>query len=198
MFSLGKEAKKDIFEEFKESSDEEVLESSVATPALFEILVDRYQSAFLRKAKSILGNREEVDDAVLETFTKIYLNAGRFKPVPGASFSSWGYKILINTTLSYYQKLKRRRETFVELEPEHYETLSDTKNDFKDSELRDIAASLLSKLPKPFERILQLYIIEDRPQEEVAEIEGISVAAVKTRVHRAKKELKKFSENGIV
>ncbi|PIP73143.1 MAG: hypothetical protein COW88_02985 [Candidatus Lloydbacteria bacterium CG22_combo_CG10-13_8_21_14_all_47_15] len=194
---FGSEENKDPSSVFTDARDEEVLAASLDMPQVFEILVDRYQDAFTRKARSILGDREEVQDAVMETFTKIYLNASRFRPVPGASFSSWGYKILINTTLSYYKKLKRHREAVVELSPEHYEVLPDTADDFRDSELRDMAAVLLSMLPKPFERVLRLHILEDRSQEEVARIEGVSIAAVKTRVHRAKQHIKKLGELGI-
>jgi len=124
-----------------------VLAASISAPGTFEILVDRYQSAFVRKARSIVGPREEVADIVMETFTKIYANAGRFKEVPGASFSSWGYKILINTALTYYQKLKRRNGVVVELETEHYESLADNRDDFKDKEIRDMVAAFISKLP---------------------------------------------------
>lgn len=197
MFFERSEEKEDMEKTLARARDEDVLAASLTAPKAFEILVDRYQDAFVRKARSILGNREEVEDVVMETFTKIYLNASRFKSVPGASFSSWGYKILINTALSYYQKLKRRRETFVELLPEHYEVLPDSRDEFRDREFRDTVAVLLAKLPKPFERVLRLHVLEDRPQEEVAQIEGISIAAVKTRVHRAKQHLKKLQEDGI-
>ena len=187
----------DRYETFKDAKDEEILSASITTPALFEILVNKYQNAFVRKARSIIGPREEVADVVMETFTKIYTNAGRFREVQGASFSSWGYKILINTSLSYYQKIKRRNEAIADIEPEHYESLADARNDFKDNEIRDTIATLISRLPKPFERILELHIMEDKSQEEVAKIEGISIAAVKTRVHRARKELKKIQESSL-
>ena len=64
-----------------EQKDEVVLERSMEHPALFRILVDRYQDAFLRKAESIIHSREEAEDIVQETFTKIYFNARRFKTV---------------------------------------------------------------------------------------------------------------------
>src|SRR5512146_75715 len=91
-----------------EPSDEELLALSVAHPSLFALLVRKYEEPFLRKARSIVRDEEDAVDVVQEAFTKIYLNAKKFKPQEGASFSSWGYRILINTALTQYQKRKRR------------------------------------------------------------------------------------------
>src|SRR3989338_5353686 len=99
-------------------ADEEILAASRAKPYLFEILVDRYQEAFLRKASRILGYRPEVEDVVQETFTKIYVYSGNFAKQEGASFSSWAYKILMNTTFTHYQKLKRKGEMVANVDEE--------------------------------------------------------------------------------
>src|SRR3989344_8098421 len=88
--------------------DAEVLVLSRQTPSLFRILMERYEAAFRRKARSIVGEREEVQDIVVETFTKIYLKSGQYRSQPGASFKSWAYKILVNTALTYYRRLKRQ------------------------------------------------------------------------------------------
>ena len=108
----------DLLGTTEEKSDEEILFLSVKKPALFEILINRYQTPFLNKVRSILGNREEIEDIVQETFVKIYLNASRFQVQEGASFKSWGYKILLNTTFSQYQKLKKDDGALVRVEKE--------------------------------------------------------------------------------
>jgi len=178
--------------------DEDILVLSIKKPSAYEYLVVKYQEAFIRKAKSIIGNREEVDDIVSEAFTKIYLNADKFKEQPGASFKSWAYKILINTAFSYYQKLKKEAGFTQSLDPEIYEMLPDPKiSEIDKKDLRDSIALALSSLPEMFGRVLKLHFIDDKSQKEVASIEGISISAVKTRIHRAKKELKKMYENGL-
>ena len=179
-------------EKIKESPDEEVLGLSLKQPSLFEVIVDRYQEAFLRKARTVLGSRPEVEDAVQETFTKIYLNASRFKPVSGASFKSWGYKILLNTTFSYYQRLKKRDGGSAELSDELLAIIPGKDTSFQESSLRDAVASVLTRMPSQLAKVLKLHFLDDRPHKEIAELEGISVAAVKTRVHRAKKEFRKI------
>jgi len=175
-----------------QASDEEILELSIKKPSCFEVIVERYQDAFLRKAKSIVRTTEEAEDIVQEVFTKVYLNANRFQSVPGASFKSWAYKILINTSFTHYQKTKRRAGVSVTLEPEVYQELPDMGNDIEESVMRDYVASIISRLPKTLGRILTLHFLEDISQKDIAEKEGISVSAVKTRIHRAKKEFKKI------
>ncbi|MCH7597604.1 RNA polymerase sigma factor [Patescibacteria group bacterium] len=175
-----------------EKSDEEVLALSVSRPHVFEVILDRYQEALLRKAESILRSREDAEDIVQETFAKIYLNAYKFKIQEGASFKSWAYKILVNTAFTRYQKMKRERGVRLPLDPEIYETLRDTESrQFEKQEVSEYIISVLSRIPDHLSRVLYLHIIEGRPQEEVARMEDISVGAVKTRVHRAKKAFKK-------
>jgi RNA polymerase sigma-70 factor (ECF subfamily) len=79
-----------------EIKDAEILQQSRDNPALFEVLVERYEEAFLRKARYILKDDEKARDVVQDAFVKIYLNAARYQPVPGASVKSWMYKVLVN------------------------------------------------------------------------------------------------------
>ena len=177
--------------DLSEKSDEEILTLSLKHPHVFEEIIKRYEAPFMRKATSILYNKEESEDIVQEAFTKIYINAHRYKKQPGATFKSWAYRILINTAFTRYQKTKRERIVRRNMDPEVFEALGDLKSrDFEKLEVAEYVFSILSKIPEHLSRVLQLHIIEGRSQEEVAEIEGVSVGAVKTRVHRAKKAFK--------
>lgn len=173
-------------------TDEEILAASIKHPSLFGILVDRYTVPFQNKARRILGWRDEVDDIVQDTFVKIYQNAHRFQVQEGASFKSWGYKILINTTFTYYQKLKKKDESVVILEEEIMELLPDHS---EDKETVDDVGSVFARMPGHLARILKLHFIMGMPQKEIAKVERISVSAVKTRIHRAKKHFKQVSNN---
>lgn len=175
-----------------ELKDEVILERSIEHPSLFALLVARYQDAFLRKADSVIHSREEAEDIVQETFTKIYFNARRFKTVEGASFKSWGYKILMNTTFTHYQKLKKKGAAHVELDPEFYETLPDPANHREEEVMRDYVASFLSKMPAQLARPLKLHFLEEYSQKEIADMEGTTVSAVKTKIYRAKREFERL------
>ncbi len=179
----------------QERSDEEMLALSVAYPSVFAQLVRKYEEPFLRKALSIVREHEAAEDVVQEAFTKIYLNAAKFKKQEGAQFSSWAYRIVINTALTHYARRKRKGDTQVQLDDEIWALIPDKNlKQFEKKELQDLVASVLSRMPGPFARALNLFFIEGKTQEEIAKAEGLSVGAVKTRVHRAKKEFKKVFE----
>ncbi len=170
-----------------QKSDEEVLTLSQKNPDLFAEIIHRYEAAFLRKALTILREKEEAEEVVQEAFSKIYLYADKFEVQAGASFSSWAYRILMNTAFTRYQKLKKKRTNEYALDPEVYEQLADTRSEqFEKLELSDYVVSVLSEMPEQLARILTLHFIEGKPQKDIAKEEGISVGAVKTRVHRAK------------
>jgi RNA polymerase sigma-70 factor (ECF subfamily) len=173
-------------------SDEEVLSQSLEKPAMFSILVDRYQDALLRRAESIVKNRLEAEDIVQETFTKIYFNARRFRTQEGASLRSWIYKILMNTTFSHYQRLKKKGSLREELDPEVFEAMRDPRDVSHEDTMRDYVASFLSRMPTHLARALRLHLIEEYSQKEIADMEGTTVSAVKTRIYRAKRELERL------
>ena len=176
-------------------SDEEILALSVKHPSLFALLVRKYEEPFMRKARGIVREEEAAEDVVQEAFTKIYLNAAKFQKQEGAQFSSWGYRILINTALTHYAKQKRAGRLSVELDEEIWALIPDKNlRQFEKKELQDLIASVLTRMPEPLARALSSFFIEGKSQEEIAEQEGLSVGAIKTRVHRAKKEFKKVYE----
>jgi len=181
-------------------SDENILQISLKNPEVFKTLLDRYQKLFLRKASSIILSKADAEDIVQETFTKIYLNAGKFKKQDGASFKSWGYKILINTSLSHYARLKKTRRHLQRLEETIYKTIEDpeTKGTLAKKEMADYIARIMTELPKSLSRVLRLHILEGVPQKEIADIENISTGAVKTRIYRAKKEFRKIRREATI
>lgn len=176
--------------ELESLSDEEILRLSQREPDVFAVLVSRYEEAFLRKAKHILYTKEDAEEVVQDAFTRVYIYADRFKPQEGASFSSWAYAILIRLCYTRYGKMKKTRERTQDLEPETYERLPDTADFLEDLSVRSEVLAALSKLPVTAARILRLQFIEGKTQDEIARIEGSSIPAVKTRVHRAKKLFK--------
>lgn len=179
----------------EEQADEKILHASVGRPSLFAILVRKYEEPFMRKARSIVHDEEAAEDIVQEAFTKIYMNAKKFQKQEGASFSSWGYRILINTALTHYMRLKRQGSRVVELDDEIWALIPDKNlRQFEKREFQDEVASVLSRMSPLFATALRTFFLEGKTQEEMAKEEGVSVGAIKTRVHRAKKEFRKVYE----
>ena len=173
-------------DEARSLSDEEVLARSAAEPWLFAVLLERYQDAFLRRARRIIRGDQDAEDIVQETFTKIYVHATKYSPQDGAKFSSWAYTILTNTALTKYAKNSRQGKMNAPLDPEFEIMLADLSESKEDRENRDMIARILGELPGHFADVLRLFYLERWSHKDIAKKTGESVAAVKTRVHRAK------------
>jgi RNA polymerase sigma-70 factor, ECF subfamily len=183
-------------EEFRLKKDEDVLSAAFVYPYLFEILVERYETAFLRKAKSIVYSDEVAQDVVQDTFVKIYLYGKKFKPVEGAKFSSWAYKVLVNTCFVWYKKVKREKEFSVAFDADMEAVLpTDESAEKTASSDRDYLESIFTRLPETFARILRLYVIDHKDYKQIAEVEGVTEGAIKTRMHRARTEMRKISKD---
>ncbi len=176
--------------------DEEALVLSLTKPSVFEMLVDRYQNDFLRAALRVVKSREEAEDIVQESFTKIYLNAKKFRNIEGASFRSWAYKIVLNTSFNHYKKIKRTRELVMSVDQDFYDGIADNKNgDFeRETDMKTCINQALPRLPVHLQRVLKKYYLDDKSQRQIAEEEGVSITSIKMRLFRAKRMFKKIIE----
>lgn len=173
--------------------DEEILSASQGEPALFELLVDRYQEPLMRAALRIVRNREESEDIVQESFVKMYKNAHRFEKLAGIEFKSWAYKVTINTAITHYRKLKRT-ELAVEdptLYQEPEEETAETRFSFA-ADAKTVVANIIGQLPIHLQSVLRRYYLEDKSYKTIAEEERISIPTLKMRLFRAKKIFRKL------
>lgn len=179
-------------------SDEELLKAARTQPDVFGELLERYQEPFLRKAERVVRNREEAEEVVQDTFMKIYQYADRFAPQEGASFKSWGYRILMNTAITRYQKLKREKLGTAPIEEELYQMLPDRElRQFEKQEMRDLVVATLARIPERCSRILRMFYLDGKPQKEIARVERTTVGAIKTRMHRAKIEFRNAARSSL-
>lgn len=169
-------------------SDEDLLRQSLRSPSAFELLVTRYQAHFLERAGYVVKSKDEAEDVVQETFIRIYRFAPRFDAGAG-TFRAWATTILMNVARTRYQKQMLARGRMAPLTTEHYESLAAPST--KDAALaKDTVERALQSAPEDVAIILRLAYIEELPYHEIAARLDVSVGAVKTRVHRAKKLLR--------
>lgn len=173
-----------------QKSDSEVLEASLIDPAQFEILVVRYQKEFMRKAIRILRNTDEAEDVVQDTFVRMYKYARRFKHQEGATFKSWAYTILTNTCFTYCKKNKRRGDFIARADDDMLEMYSAGMGEFESMLDMNQVTVAIAKIPALLGRMLTL-ALSGKSQEEIAVLERVPVGTVRTRLHRAKKEIHK-------
>ncbi len=178
-------------------SDEALLELSQRSPSAFEHLIGRYQRQFLARAQSVTGSRDTAEDVVQDAFIRIYRFAPKFNGDAG-SFRSWSLTILMNVARTHYRKTARDRDHLAPLKPDHYESLKDDtilERGGIEEESQDTIRKALARASEDVAEILTLAFIDDLPYKDIAQKLGLSVAAVKTRVHRAKAVLRDIINN---
>ncbi|HET6454889.1 MAG TPA: sigma-70 family RNA polymerase sigma factor [Armatimonadota bacterium] len=137
----------------------------------FAILAERYRVKAMRVAYGIVHNRADAEDAVQNAFIRIYRNLGK-----GRQFSSWLYKIVINESV---RLLRGRRETSDEI--------VEIPTEDADIERIMLVRKCLASLPKNYRTVLALRGIEELAYEEIAEILGVPVGTVRSRLHEGRR-----------
>jgi RNA polymerase sigma-70 factor, ECF subfamily len=163
----------------------------------FEQLVKRYDRKLLRIAQSVTHNMEDSQDAVQETFLKAYQHLAAFRE--DSQFSTWLIRITVNQSL---MKLRKRRTVKEQSLDEGFQADTDMlplevadwapnpEQLYQASEFRDILARALKDLPLISRTVFVLRDIEELTIDQTAEALGVSHAAVKARLWRARLQLR--------
>jgi len=173
-----------------DSTDHELLKLAKDKPWLFSHLVNRYEAPFLRRAFRIIQNHADAEEIVQDTFTKIYINSHTFVPQTGATFSSWAYRILLNTAFTYYKKRVKAGERFTMLDPEFEALVADKSDSNSKRENEDAVARVLHLLPSHFAQVLRLHYLERWSHQAIADHTGDTAGSIKVRIFRAKQAYK--------
>ncbi len=193
LISLDEPAKLDASDPTAVIPDEVILQSSQERPGLFGLLVDRYQAPFLRLAMRVVRDRSEAEDIVQEAFVKIYRYARKFKKGQDRKFSSWAYKIVLNTSITHYHKLRKREWPVPEdMDPTADEAHFRFKEAAIDRETEEVVRRVLEMMPEELGSLLKAYYLDDKPYKAIAASENISVGALKMKLFRARKMFKKY------
>ena len=163
----------------------------------FGELVRRYEGKIFRLAQHVTQNREDAEDVLQETFLKAYEHLDQFQG--NSKFYTWVVRIAVNQAL---MKLRRRKtDKSVSLD-EQIDTGEDTivreiaawdedpEQRFSREELGGILDSAIQSLEPPYRSVFVLRDIEELSTEETAEALDLSVPAVKSRLLRARLQLR--------
>jgi RNA polymerase sigma-70 factor, ECF subfamily len=163
----------------------------------FEELVKRYDRNVFRIAQHITQNREDAEDVVQDAFLKAYGNLNQFQEQ--SKFYTWLVRIAVNEAL---MKLRRRRpERMVSLD-EDVKTDEDSiprevadwspnpEQQYNQAELKQILSKTINGLPPSFRTVFVLRDVEGLSTEETAEALNLSIPAVKSRLLRARLQLR--------
>jgi RNA polymerase sigma factor (sigma-70 family) len=154
----------------------------------FEVLFRQFQGEVYRWVVRIVRDPGVAEELTVETFWRIYRAHARFDPT--RSFGAWARRIASNAALDYLKTAKPQ----VGLEQDF--AAAESLNPGVRRDLRERTQQAFEKLPAKLRLAATLALIEDEPYQEIADALGISVGAVKVRVFRAirllRKELRKL------
>jgi RNA polymerase sigma-70 factor (ECF subfamily) len=193
-------------------SDEALVENYRRTKDMnyFKSLVRRYQTRVYSVAVRILGNTEEAEEVMQDTFVRVHQNLDKFRNE--ASFSAWLFKIAHNQCVDILRNKRRTQPSMLSFDPQFspadeegsvggryvVSQLADeapTPEQRADSDEQEkVIAASLRQLPENQREVLVLHDIEGLTYQEIAEIVGASIGTVRSRLHYGRLKLRELLE----
>jgi len=155
----------------------------------FRLLVERYQGPVIRMIRNIIGDSHICEDIAQDVFFTAYKKLGSFDP-NRSSFSTWLFTIARNRSIN---AMKKKSALTISALPETT-THNDPLDNLVSKELFDELDQVLETLGCRQKRAFVLAEFEQLSYQEIAEIEGIRIGTVKSRINRAKKKLRSVFE----
>ena len=166
----------------------------------FDELVVRHQDRVFNICFRMLGNYEDANDCAQDTFIRVYRSLARFRRQ--SSFSTWLYRIAVNTCKNRLSSSAFRRERSVlringskdgdgdERSMEIGDSTHTPNGAFERREREALIQDAIQSLPDKQRTVVVLRDVEGLSYEEIAEITGMNLGTVKSRIARARERLK--------
>ncbi len=173
-----------------------VQETLAGNQLSFQLLVERYQDRIFGLVRHYARSAVEVEDIVQDTFIKAYRKLDTFQHQ--SSFSTWLYRIAVNTSLDFLKRAGRNPVRAVE-DPEVTGTpavaggprsIAAPDAQLETAEVAEITHRVLEELPEIFRTVLVLREFEELAYQEMADLLGISIGTVESRLFRARARFK--------
>lgn len=162
--------------------------------AAFEEIVERHQALVIGTVGRMLGNNSDVEDVAQQVFVRVWKSAARYRPT--AKFTTWLLTITRNLVFNEARRRKRHPGDLLDVhEGEEALALVDSAGRVPDEQLLDselqhqIDRAILA-LPEKQRMAVVLRRYEDKSYEEIGQVLGLSIAAVKSLLFRARTELR--------
>jgi RNA polymerase sigma-70 factor (ECF subfamily) len=164
-------------------------------PAFVELWTRHSKTAF-NMVYRITRNQDDAEDVVQDAWMKAYVHLNTFDD--RSKFSTWLTRIAINSALMILRRKRARPETSMEITDgetwQHWEIADQTKNIeelYARHERVERLRRAIRRLQPRLRSVVEIHQSNDRSIKEIAELAGISVAATKSRLLRARKILRK-------
>lgn len=184
------------YEALSQMDDEELMaQFQAGTVEAYDILVDRYKDQITNYIYRFVGEWQECEDLLQETFLRVYRNRHSYRPI--AKFSTWLYTIAGNLARSEYRKRKRRQTRSIQSvnrDNEEYEIdiPDDSFSPDRDAESAiqdEYIQNALMEIPDVFREVVVLRDVQQLSYDEIAQITGLPLGTVKSRINRGRTKL---------
>ena len=150
----------------------------------FEVLVRRYQLPIIRLCVGMLGDRHAAEDAAQDVFFSAWRSMGRFRG--DAQFSTWLYRVATNQCL---RDIRRRPTQTAQLPEDLPAAEGSPQGELEAAEGYAAISAAMGRLSAEQRAAFLLREVEGLSYDQIAEVLGVSVAAVKSRIYRARTDL---------
>lgn len=184
---------------YAELSDEKLIKRfTKGCEVSFEEIVRRYETKVHNLAMRLTRNGEDAEEVLQDVFVTVYRKISGFEGK--AKFSSWLYRITVNA--AFMKLRKRKQDQSVSMEdvmPYIQNKAAPQKNAFGalsdfvaiNNQLKDALEGAIGRLPDDYRAVFILRDIDGLSNKEVSKILGLSIPAVKSRLHRSRLMLRK-------
>lgn len=170
-------------------TDEDLLRQAAAgDQSAFSALVRRHEDRVFGIAIRITGDRADALDATQDTFVSVFRQAGSFRAE--AAFTTWLYRVAVNACRDLLRRRRRLPEPTDEL-PERARPGIGTEEVVG---LRLDLARALAQLPDEYRDAVLMHDLGALPYEEIAQITGVALGTVKSRISRGRRRLAELLE----
>ena len=152
----------------------------------FTALYDRYARPVYNAICRIISHTAEAEDILQESFYHAFSDIHKLQNA--TSFGAWVHRIALNRSITHLRKRKVIFSDNGRLDVADEEVYDLEADQLFDCKVEDVKQAI-EELPQGYKTILSLYLFEEIPQEEIAEMLGISHSTVRTQYHRARKKI---------
>jgi RNA polymerase sigma factor (sigma-70 family) len=156
----------------------------------FQRLLLTYQKPLYNHIRNIILNHDDTNDVLQNTFIKVFQNLKKFKGE--SKLFSWMYRIATNEALNFLNKKAKKAE--VSSETLQNKAIDNLKSDsyFNGNEIQIKLHKAIATLPEKQQLVFQMKYFEELKYEQISEILGTSVGALKASYHHAVKKIEAF------
>lgn len=162
----------------------------------FEEVYDRFNAMVFNLALRLCGEPEEAADLSQETFLKIHRHLASFRG--RSSLKTWVYRVTINCCRSRYKKQRAWRDRLLPESEQRLERLPDARRDPEERAIArgsvDQVAQALARLPVVYREAVLLRDIEELTYQEIAQVLGLRLGTVRSRIARGRDRLRRLLE----